>query len=206
MATLTTITGGGAFTAQNIRNINSNFSALNTGGSGSSILHQATVTLNNDAIKALPSGGVTIVASPGANLVILPTSIVYVVDTLAGAYTNISLPADGAYLYVSWEALDIDVGIQNTTANSPFMGDVVQMDNLLGGTAQQVILSQVPPAQYAGGSVWIPFTAPVGSAIEKALTLDCFNDAGDFDDGHADNTFTVSVAYLILNTSTGAFE
>ncbi len=208
MATLTTITGGGAFTAQNIRNINSNFSALNTGSSGGSILHQGTVTLDDDAIKALPSGGVQVVASAGSNRILVPVTFLYIVDTSNGAYTNISVPSDGAYFYLSWESgIDLDVGLQNVSSVSPFVGDDTDLDTIFGGVGRSLVYTQFGIATFAGGNVWSPLrVSNILNAIDKDLTIDCFNNDGPFDDGGTGNSLIASVTYLILNVLTGVFE
>jgi len=188
MATLTTITGGGAFTAQNIRNINSNFSALNTGSSGGSILHQATVTLTNTQILHLPTVPVEILAAPGANKIVLfQYGTAYF--NWAGDYGN----NDGG------SALELKIH-GNKIASTPGMNVV-----LAGGENSM--------------STFVPFTSVeanrvIGNAgyynsdiVNKALAISgTSSDSGDYTDGNVDNTMTISVAYLILNTSTGLFE
>src|SRR3990167_1800540 len=59
--------------------------------SSTPITRTATVTLTNDEIKALPTTGILIVSAAGANILIKPTVGCFVLDTSAGAYTNVHI-------------------------------------------------------------------------------------------------------------------
>ncbi len=196
MADLVTITGGGAFTRQNITGINDNFDALNTGGGGGSFLHQATVTLTNAQIKALPLTGVDIIPAQGSGTVVICGA--YVGGGLSGAmfmhwvadYTNVDAS-------IAWQFY---VGNFNNILASYDAGDF-----FVWGAASPFFL--LGPQSDPDTSYPIPVINSISDFDNKAVTLKVLNASlGALTGGNASNTLTVSLPYMILNLSTGVFE
>jgi hypothetical protein len=161
---------------------------------GGGFLHQATVTLTNDQIKALPTTAQTLVAAPGASKIIVPNRVVLSLST-AGGYTNVDA---GMYLVALFDTADASTYTQG--APTPFGAATTAVWILNGGGG---VVDGETGAMYSTG-----YSASLGTAaINTALTLLMLNgSAGDLTAGHASNTLTVSVAYMILNLATGEFE
>ena len=161
-------------------------------GGGSSIVHQATVTLTDTQIKALPTTAIQIVAAPGANTAIQFQYGVITLTPSAGAYTN--LHADNY--------LNIALGAGLIEASGYVKGYPGDTTVFTGAAFPQAA------AQGAGffeRSV-IVNTFTLADVTNAALSIWWSNSDGNLTGGNAANTLRVSVAYLLLNTSTGEFE
>lgn len=160
-----------------------------TPSGGSGILHQATVTLTDAQIKALPTTAITLVAAPGANKVILPVAVVAVVNTAAGAYTTND---------ATWTL---------TTGDATYASLPVPMSNVLSGTTPRNVHFTLTDHGIGGGDYE---GALIGTGIPSAnaalKVIDDYLGASDYTDGHPTNTAKVSVAYLVLDVTTGVFE
>lgn len=160
-------------------------------GSGSSILHQATVTLTDAQIKALPTTAVELIAAPGSGLVVIPI-FVSVAFHLEEAYTAV-----GASLSVLYD------GISNYPTN------VMETETTLQATGdfQGLVLAPYLNARTAGDFSGLVTSSPLGAdTINTALVIaDDYNGASDYTDGDEANTLTVTVAYVVLNVATGVF-
>jgi hypothetical protein len=161
---------------------------LPSSGGGSSLLHQATVTLTDAQIKALPTTGeVQIVAAPAAGLMIYPAAVVVRCDTLLDGYSNID---NFAEFYI---------GVGTARTLFPILGGS-EIGDLLGAFddvfAPFVMATQPDIGMHA-----------VADYTAHALKLIVTNNAaGNFTGGNAANTLRVSVTYYILDTTTGVFE
>lgn len=177
-----------------------NLLAHTFGVGGESLFHQITVTLNNDQIIHLQEAFQEIVSAPGTNKVLIfqggtltPTgSTVGVWDT---SYTNASGDFPASAFYIAY-------GDDLEFASTP---------NDFAG--------------FRGGNKYIPLR-PYGATIDSSpnvglilpqqldfsnvtdapLKLVCYNTAGNFTGGNANNVLQVTVVYLVYNLATGEFE
>jgi hypothetical protein len=195
VADLTTIIGEGAFDGTVRNQINANFTALNS-GSGGSILHQATVTLNNSQILHLPTTAVEIVAAQGSAKAIVPVSCFMRLDTAAGAIT-----ADAG---ASW-LLQYAGGtyLSSPQPVSGFLASARIADLFFPVLAYQINADDFGASTVIGSGVLGVST----NSDNKALQIkDDWNGVSDYTDGNVANSLKVSVAYLVLDTTTGIFE
>lgn len=166
---------------------------VSAGGSG--VLLTATVTLDNDQIKALPTTPVVIVpATEVLDYVGMPTELpvpfmaTMTFDTSAGAYTNVTTDHVPYFIVAfgadwSWSA-------------------TVRTIELIPDSAD-VKFAWLPPDTQTG--VLSPdFTAAetfgADSLQDNALVVACNNGAsGDFTGGNAANTLKVTVYYVVVS-------
>ena len=159
-------------------------------GGGDSIVHQATVTLTDAQIKALPTTPVVIIPAPGANRFIVLVQAIAIIDTLAGLYTNVS-----ADVYVQ---LLLSPGDQDFAVSNP--SDASATAGLLGTTRAAIFLT---PFSYAGtggqSGLIISNYGAESSVVNQSLAIAMTNDDGDLTGGNVANTLTVAVSYLVLS-------
>lgn len=159
--------------------------------SGASILFGQT-TLTNAQILALPTTGVDLVATPGANRAILPIWGLLNMDASAGAYANIN--ADGfLFLQTSGNNLMSNY-VANVTAPSR-----TYLSTLLGATRFCVPLmaycDTLETDQW--GNLANPFAR--ANLENRSLQIKADNGgSGDFTGGNAANTCVVTVLYIDL--------
>jgi len=165
------------------------------GSAAISAIHQATVTLTNTQIKALPSTAVDLVAAQGANTVIVPVVVSFVLDVSAGAYIAdvgsswILMDAAGDYLS---SPLGMRLRLQATTLQFGVFPPSGFLDAAVPDFGAQVVVGSD-----------VSFT---GAFTNLALQIkDDWNGVANYAGGHASNTLKVSTVYLVLNTSTGAY-
>lgn len=139
---------------------------------------KTTVTLNNAQIKALPTTPVEIVAAAGIGKFIQP-----VFATLAFSRTAdlANVNAGGVVRIVNDNTSRINI---LKVASAP--------DLLADGHSAIVTMGQIDPDDWSGNSP--------SDFDNVALYVDAFNSSdGDFEDGHPDNTLTVTVYYMVVN-------
>lgn len=135
--------------------------------------------LTDAQIKALPTGDFTLVAGiPGKIIKVVSASLT--LDTLAGAYTNVTAASAGL-LY------------NGDDASSYFLTDEFSQVGL------QTITLIGPSYPGAGGSRLDGRWADVSLLLGAPLQLSVGNADGAFTGGHVDNSLTVNVHYLLEN-------
>jgi len=163
-------------------------------GSGSSIVHQATVTLTNAQMIALPTTGISVVAAPGASQLLVPVQAIGII-TLVSVYTSIT--------DASWS-----FAIGDTVASSVVVSSPCLMDGVLGSTGT-FALSWVMGIDIAPGTLNFDGIIVTGgdsvNANKPLLIADIWGGIPNYGGGHASNTATISLSYLTLNTTTGVF-
>lgn len=149
------------------------------GGGGESLVQQASVTLTDAQIKALPTTEFQIIAAPGADKVIIPLFALFR-PTISVAYTGIDADAQLYLVSSSWL----------TTIYNENLNDVSQ---LLGGS----IWSFMGPnlGVDAGGFL---LSSQTGEESNLPINLGASN-GSDFTGGNAANTLTVVVLYVVVD-------
>lgn len=159
---------------------------------GSSLLHQATVTLTDDDIKSLPTTSIEVVAAPGTGQILIP-QVAFIRLSAGTAYTNVT----GGPIEFGGNGFLLTYG--NDDSDATTYGDP-------GLFAQTTIReATLTPSQISVTSdVALTDGTSSGDLSDKELRLVLRNTDGDLTGGGS-RTLLVSVAYFIIDTSTGAF-
>lgn len=164
-----------------------------SGGSG--ILHQATVTLDNDQIIALPTTAVEIVSALGEGKAIFPV----LVQLRCAAVVDYSAIDAGAVIAINNGG---NVGILSEGVNSSVTGLLVPGDPVDAANAFISLLQRDGDTTFVTGISGY-YDSDIGN---KPLKIQTMNGGHNFGGGDSANTLVVSVAYMIFNTVTGEFE
>lgn len=154
-------------------------------------IFQRKVILTDAQIKALPTTPFEILPTPGEGKMIKYVSGMMVLDTVAGAYTNVGATTASGY-YLTYEG-GADASNYNMLSIFYQAGQLRFVPNI-----------STPFNKNPDGNLLDTFTL-VSNVVNKNLTLSVYNDdgadndAGDFTGGHADNTLEVTVFYSIVN-------
>lgn len=169
-------------------------------GGGESLFHQQLVTLDHAKIIGLPTTAQEIVSAPGENKILILLSGVFVptgteVGLWDSSYTGVSTDFPASNFYIAY-------------------GDDVEFASILydfqlfrGGNKYAPIRpygTTVDTAPDIG--LVIPQQLDFSNITNTALKLLCYNTAGNFTGGSANNVLQVNVIYAIYNLATGEFE
>jgi hypothetical protein len=148
-----------------------------------------TVTLNNASIKTLPTIPVDLVAAPGAGKILVPISALFVLDTAAGAYTNL-----GTTTKAGWQLY---------SDSSSELSSILEMVTPLGGTTAFTCQAVIPRAQVGTTGYTGEITSaanPLADRSNKSIQLvDFWTDGGNYTGGNAANTVKITIFYAIVN-------
>jgi hypothetical protein len=149
-------------------------------------------TLTDAQIKALPTTPITLVAAPGAGMMLYPVMAFIDVKTTSGAYTNIS---DGA-------ALTIEIGGYGngqTIADDASLG-LSALTDLIGVASRR--FQPLGPAyeDILAAYGTLTYSAPTASVENGAAALRMYNTGGNLTGGHASNSMRVTLLYLVQAT------
>lgn len=159
-------------------------SAYNPGGS---TLYQATVTLDNAQIKALPSVSWPVVPAPGSGKTVRVVTGRMIINTLAGAYTNVD---STALLFLFYSPAGVSAS-NNVEAQPNFE---VASKRVIDLTPPG--LSQTPP------DFLLENSGAYADLDNTGLVFGIYNaNTGDFTGGNAANTLQIAVTYTILTLS-----
>lgn len=161
---------------------------------GASIIHQASRTLNNDEIKALPSNPrPTIVGAPSATRIVIPAGGYWESDFTAGAYLSAN---------ASWQFLLGGVEVSNPVNASPVLNSAIARNGSIG----------IPFMSIGGGDfTGIILSGAFGGVAPNALAGqpldfgDDYDGVSDYTNGHASNTLIVCAMFLVWDMSLKRF-
>lgn len=155
-------------------------------------MSSASITLTNAQIKALPTTYQTVVAAPGADLLLMPVAAAVYIDATAGAYTNIDTsPADAEGLTIAYGDWDEDAMTYFAMSGAA--------EAFLGLLAGPYIRTPTPASLASLTTFTLRRTA--ANFLNQPLKLVAWNDTGDYTGGHASNTGTVIVYYQTMDFS-----
>lgn len=150
---------------------------------GSSIF-QATITLNNAQIKTLPTVPVEILPAPGAGKVIMPLGMVFIADSRAGAYDNVTNASPQLFSGNSTQAL-------STAKPSIIAAETAEL---------------ITRAIVSGGEFYVLSGAFEGSVsgdggleVNAALVLKDNWNGSNYTQGHADNTLKIVIMFMVVD-------
>jgi len=173
----------------------------NGGGGGSSPVRQATVTLTDGQIKALPSTPVEIVAAPGVGQFLVPLGAWLIIDATAGAYTNFNAPSGtnpyASSVYLAWDALNFfndALGPAQATGLLSHAERRVTYLSPVSGNMQEVGGDLADSSGLVYGD---PAIAALGYDNASLSVVGQNNALGDFTGGNPANTLKVSLFYAV---------
>lgn len=159
------------------------------------LLNQATVTLTDAQIKALPTTPIEIVPAPGANRVTVVDQWVVRLNTLAGGYTNTT----NAGWYLCYAVGGV------VAASFILLGNnlAAMSDTLcLNGLPQITITAGISGAD---GYLWGTQLVANYGANSAIVVRDDYASSGNYTGGHASNSAVVTVLYTVYDVETNRF-
>lgn len=160
---------------------------------GASVLRQATVTLTNAQIIALPSTPVVVIPAVSGHVIV--PSVWTVRSNITAFYTGTT---------------DASLNLMYGTGGTVPIGLTTESASLLLNTGVRYLVSNTP-SLYPGADTFAGEVLPHGQftqaqAENVAVAIqDYWGGLSNYGGGNAANTWTVSVTYYLLNTSSGLF-
>jgi hypothetical protein len=156
---------------------------------GSSLL-SATVELTDAQIKALPTTGIEIIATPGANKIILPFSAVLVLQNWQADYTNIN--ANSSIQISSTNGLGNILNFIEQAKNT-------SISNILAYGSDSLNVVSIGQPIYGGQPTAFTGIIPA-DLIDDGLSIRINNvGSGNLTGGNAANTLKVTVYYVVVD-------
>lgn len=161
-------------------------------------IFRSTTTLTNAQILALPTTPFTLIAAPGASLVIEPLWARLTLNATAGAYTNINSNAAVTIIH-AFPPFPLMSYILNDASITN--GSATRVSDMFGSAASRRRAVLVPWADTEDVNQWGPMPAirDPAPAENAALILDFDNvGSGNLTGGNASNSMIVEVIYMVL--------
>lgn len=164
------------------------------------VIRLARVVLTNAQIKALPTTPIELVPAQGANTIIRPLHIFGLLNSLAGAYTNISSPT-GADLTCFIGSTSLGAFLFNDTSPSivtPFVAPITTFSDTFG-VAQQTRFSLGEGLYQDYNTTWgiVNYQGNIAAEINQHLTVLISNGLGNLTGGNVSNTLAMTVLYMV---------
>ena len=158
----------------------------------SMVLRQATVTLNNNEIKALPTAAVAVSDAPGEGKVCVFITGAMQFLFSGGAYTNVNANA----------TLSFQNELTRVSSSASQIAAVLANPATQGALFVPSILFQDPlyVAEFGGEGISLADAANLPIEVSATNAL-----AGNFTGGNAANALIASVQYLVYDVARGRY-
>lgn len=167
------------------------FTGLSSGG-GSGYLVKAEVTLTDAQIKALPTAPhPIIVASPGENKVLLFMGGFLVLNTTAGAYTNVDTESNAIYIGYGADAISY-------CSTHSIMPTGAGGSNIFGGVFNQGAVVDIRP-DWEDMTRSLEWMTGLDNMKNQPLTIIGYNNTGDLTGGNPANTMKIIIYYIVVD-------
>ena len=154
---------------------------------GRGFLHSITSVLTDDQIKALPTQPVELFEYLGPDRLCIPVQLVGIVNTEAGAYTNIKSPCVLAFS---------ELNIQ------PFNEED---QGVLASQALSIIYFNPTSLIYNGQSYDFASGAVVSNINNSRPYITAYNNFENFTGGNSANSITLNLVYMIYDLAKDQF-
>ncbi len=167
-----------------------------------------TVTLTDAQIKALPSTAVELLPAPGAGKANLPLDGFMVVNTSAGAYTNVSYLTDGGItaMYFTSSAYGLPAVDPLTTGLNGFTKSIrlaaANVRTYLAGDTEVTLgIAQAgtPKSGTSGANAGVMDENTALTVLIDNYDSDYSVDRGNFTGGNAANTLKIVMFYSVVD-------
>ena len=167
-------------------------------GSSAVAVRQATLTLTDAQIKALPTTAVVLVAAPGPNRRLVPLQGAFLFQPAGNTYANVNSTFSALVLWPTpFDAWVLDPILNDSAASKSHLSNF-----LVSGLATAARQFLAFPYQDTANAATC--AANTSDAVNQPLVIKLDNDgAGNLTGGTVANRLTVSVLYSIVDLTTG---